>query len=148
MTTVTRAQLAAALLRRPLLKAESTEDRYVLGVAHPAGWRDSIGKGLDGHKDWMSAEAVEKAAWGFTAEGRQIGVNHADGTVGAATVVESYVWRFPDTVVTDTLGNSQTIRKGDWLVGAILSPDSWAAYKRGELTGWSVQGSGIRRARR
>lgn len=147
MATVTRAQLAAALTRRPMVKAQSSEERYVLGVAHPAGWRDTIGKGLDGHKDFMSESAVEKAAWGYLADGQQIGLNHVDGTIGHATVVESYVYRGPDWTVTDTLGNSQTIRKGDWLIGAVLDEPTWAEYKAGRFSGWSVQGSG-RRLRR
>jgi hypothetical protein len=130
----------------PLLKSCAVEEkRFVLGVAHPAGWSDRIKKGLDGHRDWMSADTVEKAAWGHLTEGRQIGLRHRDGTVGAAQVVESYIWRGPDWAVTDTCGTTQVIKSGDWVLGAILDEPTWQMYKAGEFTGWSVQGAGVRR---
>lgn len=130
----------------PLLKSGAVEEkRFVLGVAHPAGWSDKLVKGLDGHRDWMSPDTVEKAAWGHLTDGRQIGLRHRDGTVGAAQVVESYIWRGPDWSVTDTLGHTQVIKSGDWVLGAILDEPTWQQYKAGEFLGWSVQGGGRRR---
>jgi hypothetical protein len=55
-------------------------------------------------------------------------------------VVESYIYRGPDWQV-----GEQTVRAGDWLVGAIWNPDVWAMIKSGELTGFSFQGRGKRR---
>lgn len=157
MTTVTRAQLVAALTRQPLAKAQA-EQRYVLGVAHPAGWRDSISKGLDGNRDFMTEAEVEKAAWWYAQNGGRVGLSHVgynrggtndyDASTGHADVVESYIYRGPDWTVTDTSGSAQVIKSGDWLIGAILDEPTWQRYKRGEYSGWSVMGTGIRRTRR
>jgi hypothetical protein len=141
-------------LARPIVKSIE-EKRYVLGVAHPAGWRDSIAKGLDGARDYMLPDEVEKAAWWFARNGGQIGLAHVgyvpggtsdyDVTTGHAEVVESYVYRGPDWTITDTLGNAQVIKSGDWLVGGILDEPTWAEYKAGRFSGWSVMGTATRR---
>lgn len=132
MPTVRRGALVSVL-------KSASEQRYVLGVAFAAGCDENVRKGVDGRRDWMSAAEVEKAAWGFI-DGRQVGVQHADGSVGAATVCESYIYRGPDWEIVDTSGNVQVIKSGDWLVGAILAEPSWRLFKAGLVDGWSVQG--------
>jgi hypothetical protein len=120
------------------------EDRYVLGVAYQAGPDPRIQKGADGGRDYFTAEQLEKAAWSFMADdGRLIGIEHADGTVGHAQPVESFLWRWDPL----DLGDGIVIRKGDWLLGAILDEPAWQMYKAGKITGWSPQGS-ARRIRR
>lgn len=116
------------------------EQRYVLGVAYQAGPDPKIQRGMDGGRDYFSAAELEKAAWSFLKSGAQVGLFHADGTEGAATVVESYVWRGPDW----DLGDGTVVKAGDWLVGAILDESAWALYKSGRVTGWSPQGSARR----
>jgi hypothetical protein len=108
------------------------EQRYALGVAYPADQ-------LDGHGEFMTPEDVEQAAWGFLRLGPQVGLYHADGTIGHAQVVESYIYRGPDWQLGD-----QTVHAGDWLLGVIFDPDTWELVKAGRIVGWSIQGIGSR----
>jgi hypothetical protein len=114
------------------------ERRFVLGIAYPALRKD-------GHGEWMTADTVEATAWEFLRSGRQIGVFHADGTVGHADVVESYVHRGPAYSVTAPDGTAVTINPGDWVLGAVFDDQLWSLLKRGELDGWSIDGTGRRR---
>jgi hypothetical protein len=120
------------------------EQRYVLGIAYQAGPDPKIRKGMDGGRDFFDEADLEKAAFSFLRNGPRAGLFHADGTQGAAEIVESYIYRGPDWPVTAPDGSTTVVKKGDWLVGAILSPQAWELYRRGEVTGWSPQG----RARR
>jgi len=107
-----------------IVKAASESTPYVLGVAVAAA--DPICKGL-------SEDDVEEAAWSFLRNNRAgavIGVDHGDGTSGTARIVESYINRQPQQWhVTDIHGNSQVVKRGDWLIGGLLSPDAWARYR-------------------
>lgn len=116
------------------------EQRFVLGLGYQAGRDDRIEKGLDGGRDYFTPDELEKAAWSFLRNGPVVGTFHVDGTEGAATVVESSIYRGPDWHVSDEL----VIKAGDWIVGAILDEPAWRLYKAGRITGWSPQG----RARR
>ena len=117
------------------------EARYVLGLAYQAGRDPLIAKGLDGARDFFTADELEKAAWSFLPGGAQVGMFHADGTTGAARVVESYIWRGDDW----DAGNGTIIRKGDWLIGAICDEPAWNLVKSGRVTGFSPQGVAKRR---
>lgn len=116
------------------------EQRYVLGVAYQAGPDPRIQRGADGGRDYFTPEELEKAAWSFLKNGPQVGLFHADGTVGHAEVVESYIWRGDPW----DLGDGVVVKAGDWLVGAILDEVAWDLYKSGRVTGWSPQGSARR----
>lgn len=122
------------------------EQRYVLGLAYQVGPDDKIQKGADGKRDFFSAEELEKCAWNFLKSGPQSGMFHADGTEGAAEVVESYIYRGPDwTVGQDGDGKDVIVKSGDWLVGAVLSEQAWELKKQGAIKGWSPQGRVQRR---
>ena len=119
-----------------------TEQRYVLGIAYQAGVDERIAKGLDGARDYFTPAELEKAAWSYLGEGgRQIGLQHMDGTLGQGRVVESYVYRGPDWPI----GDDVVVKSGDWLVGAILDESAWQLYKAGKITGFSPQGVAKRR---
>ena len=120
------------------------EARFILALAYPAGENPGITKGLDGGRDYIEADDLERACWSYLAKGNpQVGIGHMDGTTGAATVVESYIHRGPDW----DLGDGIVVRKGDWLVGMILEPKSWELAKAGKLAGVSPQGTARRRRR-
>jgi hypothetical protein len=112
------------------------EQRYVLSLAYPAGRDARIVKGADGARDFFTPVELEKAAWEFLASRPEVGLQHADGTVGAAQVVESYIYRGPAWDV----GNGVVVKSGDWLVGAICDETTWADVKKGKYTGISMQG--------
>lgn len=121
----------------------SDDQRYVLGLGYQAGPDPRIQRGADGGRDYFTNAELEKAAWLFAQSARQVGINHEDGTVGAAEVVESYIYRGPDWDV----GEDVIVKAGDWLVGAVLDEPSWELYKSGKITGFSPQGTAIRRTR-
>jgi len=114
--------------------------QFVLGIAYQAGRDDRIRKGLDGKRDWFSADELEKAAWRFGAGPRDVGIEHGpSNTVGHINIVESYVYRGPDWQIGDTI-----VKAGDWLVGGICDDVAWNLVQTGRLNGWSPQGRGKR----
>jgi hypothetical protein len=119
--------------------------RYLLGIAYQAGRDPRIAKGADGSRDYFTAEELEKAAWAFLKANPSVGLFHADGTEGHAEVVESYIHRGQPWIVDDTPGREVIVRKGDWLIGVILDDSAWAMYEKGQITGFSPQGSARRR---
>jgi hypothetical protein len=121
--------------------------RYVLGIAYQAGRDPRIKKGMDGGRDYLTEAELEKAAFSYARNGMDNGLYHTDGS-RAGTTVESYIYRGPDWPVIHPDGSLTTVRKGDWLVGAVLNEHGWALYEAGELTGWSPQGTATRITRR
>lgn len=127
---------------RQVFKAAEPQ-RYVLGVAYQPGLDPRIQKGQDGGRDAFTEAELEKAAFSFLACGSpQIGIGHADGTTGAARVVESYIYRNEQPW---DIGNGIVVTKGTWLIGAILDEKSWRLAQAGKLNGFSPQGSAKRR---
>jgi hypothetical protein len=120
-------------------------DRFVLGIAFKAGRQPETKRGADGKRDFAESDVIEKAAWQFLREGRRVGIEHADGTVGHAEVVESYLHRGPDWICKSVTGQEVTVSEGDWLIGMILDPPSWELRKAGKLNGLSPQGRVKRR---
>lgn len=116
------------------------EQRYVLGIAYQAGRDPKIVKGADGRRDYFTVEELEKAAFSYARNGLDNGIYHIDGT-RAGTTVENYIYRGPDWPVIHPNGDLTVVKAGDWLVGAVLNEHGWDLYKRGELTGWSPQGT-------
>lgn len=120
------------------------EQRFLLGIAYQAGKSSLIKRGADGGRDYFEPEELEKAAHSYLRNGPRVGLFHLDGTDGeaTATVVESYIYRNDEPwAVADDL----VVRKGDWVIGAILSPKAWELYKAGRISGWSMQGTAKRR---
>jgi hypothetical protein len=124
------------------------EQRFILGIAYRAGADPAIAKGMDGGRDFLSEAELEQACWRWAQGGPRVGLFHLDGTeTGAdgeatATVVESYIYR---SEIPWDLGDGLVVRKGDWVVGAILSPAAWLLYKQGRISGLSPQGIARRR---
>jgi hypothetical protein len=118
--------------------------RFLLGIAYRAGFDESITKGADGGRDIFSEAELERAAWQYAINGPRVGLFHLDGTDGdaTATVVESYIYR---NEVPWDLGDGLEVRKGDWVVGVILSPRAWDLYEAGRISGFSPQGVARRR---
>lgn len=114
--------------------------RYVLGLAYQSGKDEKIAKGLDGARDYFTAAELEKACWSFGQSPMDVGIFHADGTLGHVQVVENYIYRGPDWLVGDTV-----IKSGDWLMGGICDEAAWDLVERGLVTGWSPQGTARRR---
>jgi hypothetical protein len=112
----------------------ATEQRYTLAVAYPADRVDLQG-------EYMTAAELEKAAWAYAARYRGVGLVHVDGTDGAGTVVESYIYRGPDWTVRAPNGASVVVKSGDWLLGITWDDTAWRLIRSGRLDGMSMQGS-------
>ena len=126
-----------------VLKA-AEERRYTLGLAYPA--MVAPGRGADGYNDFISPEALERAAWEWMAKRREIGLFHQDGLEGHATVVESYIYRGPDwEVVSPVDGTNVVIKAGDWMLGTVWDEHGWELVKAGLVRGWSPEGGARRR---
>jgi hypothetical protein len=126
-----------------VVKTEA-EQRFTLTVAYPAGRADSS-TALDNHRDFASKAVVEAAAWTYLRDHRQIGLWHQDGTEGAGTVVESYVWPDGAPEWTVKAGTGEyTVKPGDWLLGVQWTPEAWQLIKSGQVGGLSIQGRAAR----
>jgi hypothetical protein len=126
-----------------VIKAQD-ERRYSLGLAYPAMRADKA-VAADGHRDFVSAEALEKTAWAFLKTG---GVNmlHQEGTDGHAEIVESYIYRGPDWNFTSPVdGKGYVVKAGDWMLGTVWDDEGWQKVKAGIINGFSPEG-GARRA--
>lgn len=121
-----------------------TEQRFVLGLAYQAGQDPKIAKGADGARDFFTPEELEKACWSYLPGGAQVGLFHADNTLGHMTVTESYIYRGPDW----DQGDGVVIKAGDWLIGGICDDIAWGLVKSGKVTGFSPQGVARRRPHR
>jgi hypothetical protein len=116
--------------------------RYILAVAHQAGPDPKIRKGADGGRDYFSPAELEKAAWAFMDGPREVGTDHADGTVGIAKIVESYCW--PEGAPDWPQPDGSVITSGDWLIGMRTTEQTYQEARSGRFGGVSVQGAARR----
>lgn len=110
----------------PILKTVE-EKKIVYGVVYEPLVKDSDG-------NWMKAEEVEKMAHGFMQSLRlqQIDKNHSQ-EAGDGIVVESFIARKGDA----------DFPEGAWVLGTkVTKAETWEAIKKGEITGYSIQGVG------
>jgi hypothetical protein len=110
--------------------------RFVLGLAYQAGRDPRIAKGADGGRDFFTADELEKACWSFLRGGAQVGLFHAENTLGHVEITESYIYRGPNWEQPD----GTVIKAGDWLIGGICDEAAWQLVKSGKVTGFSPQG--------
>ena len=127
-----------------LVVKSQDEQRYTLTVAYPANKPD-VAVAQDGFRDFAAPHAVEKAAWNYLRKSPKVGLWHKDGTEGAGTVCESYIYRGPDWHIDAADGSKQIIKSGDWLMGIIWDDSTWPLVKEGLIGGVSPQGRARRR---
>ena len=90
---------------------------------------------VDDEQDTISAEEIEKAAYGFMQAGRsqQVDSDH-DGDAGKGFVAESWLVRSGDPLFAEE-------PDGAWAVGIkVTDAETWDRVEKGELTGFSVAG--------
>ncbi|MBW2672593.1 MAG: hypothetical protein JRD89_04140, partial [Deltaproteobacteria bacterium] len=112
-----------------IIKADE-EQRLVYGVVLEPDTVDTQG-------DTISADEIEAAAHRFLVKSRVVGDRHSKRA--KAEVVESYI------APMDFEWGGQKVKKGSWILGVHISDGRlWQAVKKGEYTGFSVGGFGIR----
>jgi hypothetical protein len=120
-----------------------TPDRLVVGLAYQAGPDPRIAKGADGGRDFFTPRELELASRTFLRKGgRLIGMFHEDGTEGHAEATASYIYRNAEPWLID---GAVVAKQGDWVLEAVLDETAWQMVQKGQITGWSPQGSAIRR---
>ena len=117
----------------PIEKGDSPQ-RVTYGVVLEPDSEDLQG-------DVMTAEDIEKAAYDWMERSQHGGHMHA-ALVEGAKVVESYI--APSDIPVETADGIQTIRKGSWVLAMRWPKDVWESIQKGELTGYSVGGTGVR----
>ncbi|MCL5942743.1 MAG: XkdF-like putative serine protease domain-containing protein [Actinobacteria bacterium] len=91
--------------------------------------------------DVMKAEDIELSAHAWMAESQAGGEMHA-AIVKDACVVESFL--APVDFEVETSGGSETVKKGSWVLAMRWPHEVWERIEKGELTGYSVGGQGVR----
>jgi hypothetical protein len=127
-----------------LIKGAQEEDRFVLMVGYSPNKMPL--RGADGFIDLASPNVVEKACWKFMLNGAGGGLLHKAGGENDVKIVENYIYRNPvPWVLKANDGSEQVICQGDWVIGAILSPQTWEDFKKAKYRGGSIQGGARRK---
>lgn len=108
-----------------------TDSYYVTGIVYEPMTEDSQG-------DYMTEEEIRKAAHWFAKNGDGIDIQHNFEKFEKAEVVENWIAKADFEI------GKEKIKKGTWLMTVeITDPDVWAAVEKGEITGFSMGGTGI-----
>lgn len=108
-----------------------TNSHYVTGIVYEPMTEDSQG-------DYMTEEEIRKAAHWFAKNGDGIDIQHNFEKFEKAEVVENWIAKADFEI------GKEKVKKGTWLMTVeITDPDVWAAVEKGEITGFSMGGTGI-----
>lgn len=104
---------------------------YVTGIVYEPMVEDSQG-------NYMTAEEIEKSAHWFAKNGSSVDLQHSFKPLEGAAVVESWIAKADFEI------DGEPVKKGTWLMTMEISnPDIFAAIEKGEITGFSMGGSGV-----
>lgn len=113
-----------------ILKAD-VSSHFVTGIVYEPMVEDTDG-------NYMTEEEITKAAHWFAKNGNKVDLQHSFEPLDGAVVVESSVTKC------DMELEGQTIKKGTWLMTVeIQDEDIFQAIEKGEITGFSMGGSGV-----
>ena len=108
-----------------------TDSHYVTGIVYEPMTEDSQG-------DCMTEDEIRKAAHWFAKNGDGIDIQHNFEKFEKAEVVENWIAKADFEI------GKEKIKKGTWLMTVeITDPEVWSAVEKGELTGFSMGGTGI-----
>lgn len=112
-----------------IIKTDS-ENHFVTGIVYEPMTVDTQG-------DYMTEEEIQKAAHWYAKNGTGVDVQHDEKKLDGACVVESWIAK------ADFSLDKTDIKKGTWLMTVEISDhDVWDKVEKGELTGFSMGGSG------
>lgn len=117
-------------------KAEQAPDeRYVMGVV-----LEPLDRTPDAQNDVYDAPTIRKTAHLFMSDFRTIGLMHKGTINDKVKILESYI------APCDFDVNGAVVKAGSWILAArVVDDELWKACKSGELTGWSIGGTAIRK---
>ncbi|MBN1631697.1 MAG: DUF2958 domain-containing protein [Thermoleophilia bacterium] len=118
----------------PVEKSGEPERRITLGVVLEPGTEDEQG-------DVMTPEDIEKAAHQWMIDSQAAGDMHRSVVKGAKPV-ESYI--APCDFTVETADGPEKVLQGSWLLAMRWPEEQWEKVKKGEYTGYSVGGQGVR----
>jgi len=117
-------------LNAKILKAD-TDERIVCGIVLEPNT-------VDAQDDIVSEDEVRKAAHYWIANSQKIGYQHSNFKK-KFKLLESYI------APSELIINGQTVKKGSWvLVVKVIDDKTWKEVKSGEITGFSIGGTGTR----
>lgn len=112
-----------------IIKADS-DSHFVTGIVYEPMVEDTDG-------NYMTAAEIEKAAHWFMKNAGDADIQHCFSKAEGVEVVESYIAKC-DMEIED-----QPIKKGTWLMTMEISDaDVWDKIEKGEITGFSMGGTG------
>ena len=116
--------------RVPIIVSKSGDQQIVYGVVSEPGVIDLQG-------DRLSKSEIRAACHKFMQTSQRIGKEHSG--VAKASIIESYI------APTDFKCNGQVVKSGSWVMAVkIHDNDLWQAVKKGDITGFSIAGTGTR----
>jgi hypothetical protein len=116
--------------RVPIIVAKGSDQQIVYGVVSEPNVIDLQG-------DRLSKSEIRAACHKFMQTSQRIGKEHSG--VAKASIIESYI------APTDFKCNGQVVKSGSWVMGVkIFDKDLWQAVKKGDITGFSIAGTGTR----
>lgn len=114
-------------------KTEKADEHYVLGIVLEP-------EVVDAQNDVYSADEIRTTAHEFMQKYRTIGLMHKGGINDKVKILESYI------APCDFEADGAPVKAGTWVMAVkVLDEDLWKACKSGELTGFSIGGSAIRK---
>ncbi|WP_297776449.1 XkdF-like putative serine protease domain-containing protein [Mycobacterium sp.] len=126
--------------RDGLLKEDGDWSAFYCVVAEP-GAEENGGQGASEITDvWKDADEIRKAAHRFAKNQGYVNAMHGGLAEQGCTVVENAV------ALSDFKVGRHTIKKGSWYIAVEPSDAFRAAVDAGEITGVSIEGSGVREA--
>lgn len=115
--------------RVPIIKADR-DQQIVYGVVSEPNTVDLQG-------DRLSESEIRKACHKFMQTSQRIGKEH-EGEA-KADIIESYI------APTEFTCNGQRVQKGSWVMAVkVIDPGLWRDIKKGDITGFSIAGTGTR----
>ena len=116
--------------RVPIIVAKGSDQQIVYGVVSEPNVIDLQG-------DRLSKSEIRAACHKFMQNSQRIGKEHSG--VAKASIIESYI------APTDFKCNGQVVKSGSWVMAVkIHDPALWQAVKKGDITGFSIAGTGTR----
>lgn len=99
---------------------------------------------VDRQGDWITPEEIEKAAYKYVLDSRKGGHQHkrdGEAPFHASNMIESIVFT-PEKIA--KMGLPDDFPRGWWVGYKVHDDETWGKVKRGEVTGFSIHGSGKR----